>query len=136
MTDHQPVNESDECRLFRQLELSELADDARLSHLNDCASCRSWQEQNRSILNMAGELPQFDVSEQLTQRILQSTSVLPDRTNRQAIWIAVGAAVATAIVFVDASESIGGWWAWLICFASMAGFRYLFSQSKDTMIES
>lgn len=49
------------------------ADHNRMSgHVSSCASCTAWQKQNEAMISLASAMPQFDVSEGLTQKILGS----------------------------------------------------------------
>jgi hypothetical protein len=41
-------------------------------HKDHCAACRSWKAQTVDLMDLASGLPNFDVSEALTQRILTS----------------------------------------------------------------
>lgn len=41
-------------------------------HDGSCKSCAAWQRQSKDIMDMMAAMPQFDVSEALTQRILTS----------------------------------------------------------------
>jgi hypothetical protein len=49
-------------------EVSELTD----RHAAGCNACRQWTMQTKDMLSLAVAIPQFDVSEQLTQNILSA----------------------------------------------------------------
>lgn len=64
---------NDICNEFRQSvdDIGIVAVSSSLGdHINHCAACAQWQEQSQSISLLVAAMPQFDVSEQLTQRIL------------------------------------------------------------------
>jgi len=121
MLDKQSENSCAEFRsLFSDDEVSSsLAAEQRLllnTHQNSCAACDSWCKQHADLIQLAETLPQFDVSEGLTQRILDSvgkqatpgleTSLLP---------IGLVAAVAAfVLVPVDSLQGLYGWGAGIL----------------------
>lgn len=53
------------------IELRKAAEDPKFQqHAAGCAHCRQWQQESADIVDMAAALPQFDVSEHVTQNIL------------------------------------------------------------------
>lgn len=62
--------------LFEKLEfadsLTEQENLAYEQHFANCSACSSWSKQHSAILELSAAMPQFDVSEGLTQRIISS----------------------------------------------------------------
>ncbi len=103
---------NDNCNEFRQSvnELGiEALSGALTGHIDDCAACARWQEQNQRIAMMVGSMPQFDVSEQLTQKILTSLPAQsPSLINSTFLIpiVVVGAAALGAVVPFESLEGL------------------------------
>ncbi|PWU01628.1 MAG: hypothetical protein C5B53_02595 [Candidatus Melainabacteria bacterium] len=87
-------------------------------HLRDCENCRAWAEQSDQIVNLTKEIPQFDVPEAVTQRILQAVAEENKPSflsNDYGIWLGA-AAVTTLAVFVlsDTVENLEGLASWSV----------------------
>jgi hypothetical protein len=106
-----------------------------LEHSAQCASCSAWQKQNDAVISLASAMPQFDVSEGLTQKILSAVekentpgmevSLLP-------ISIAAGLAFLVFVPF-DSAQSLFSWGIGLL---SLFVFYMLMklASSKEQMI--
>lgn len=44
-------------------------------HKRDCRTCNAWAAQSLQIMDLAADMPQFDVPEALTQRILNAVEL-------------------------------------------------------------
>jgi predicted anti-sigma-YlaC factor YlaD len=87
-----------------------------LEHFAECADCRDWQSQTIDLVSQMSAMPQFDVSEALTQRIL--ASVRDEESTRlstaQMVSMAVATGVAVAFLCFDSLESAAGLASWLV----------------------
>jgi hypothetical protein len=86
------------------------------NHRNICAKCEAWCNQHLELIQLAESLPQFDVSEGLTQRILgsvekQSTPGLESSLLPLGVVAAVAAFV---LVPVDSLQGLYGWGAGIL----------------------
>jgi predicted anti-sigma-YlaC factor YlaD len=107
-------------------------------HLRDCNDCRTWAEQSHQIISYANDIPQFDVPEAVTQRILQavaSETTRPFLSGDYALWISA-AIVALLAIFVlsDTVENLEGLASWslglgLIAIVRMASLRLPFHKA-------
>lgn len=83
-------------------------------HVADCSSCQSWKAQTLQIIDMSSALPSFDVSEALTQRILNSVeterkkSISLERLPAAPLCVMA----ATAIVLLLPAEGLQGALSW------------------------
>lgn len=66
-------------------------------HIESCDGCKQWHRQNEELGAMVNAMPQFDVSEGLTQRILAEVQGQPRRHFAGALLapLAVAAAAVT-----------------------------------------
>lgn len=91
-------------------------------HLLGCLSCQTWAQQTESLVNMAAALPQFDVSEALTQNIMSSIQAEAS-TRKSAVMpmvSAIATVVALAVLFYSFSfDNVYGLISWTIGLASM-----------------
>ncbi len=103
-------------------------------HMQACISCQDWHQQSTDMITMARSLPQFDVSERLTQNILSEVAAI-DRARPQHLrWLVYSVVltvfVATVLV-IDAAESVWGIGSWIIGLATMIGIKLLISDSES-----
>lgn len=78
-------------------------------HLKKCSSCNAWNRQHQKIIERAKEIPQFDVQEQLTQKILSGTSAKGfDFTSSAATLLLFGGALFFLLIY-DTVYGIGSW---------------------------
>lgn len=84
------------------------------THGEACSSCRIWERQVSDVTAMAKTMPQFDVPEALTQRILSAV----DEDSRRAAPLSGPAAITVAacalatlalVVPFESLESLGAW---------------------------
>lgn len=102
-------------------------------HLENCISCQTWRSQTDQIIDMTRTLPQFNVSENLTQSILEQVSVVEKTQHQQLAWLVYAMAVCTFLyimLFVDAFESFWGLGSWLLGLATMIGLNLLVAEPK------
>lgn len=102
-------------------------------HLQSCARCQNWQAQTEEMVDMARLLPQFDVSERLTQSILAQVAVVESSKQQQLSWIVYAAAVALflyVMLFVDAFESVWGIGSWIVGLGTMMGLKLLIAEPR------
>lgn len=107
-------------RLFEKIETGENLSPAETqaceNHQRICRKCDAWRKQHLSIAQLAIDMPQFDVSEGLTQKILGSiekestpgveTSIVP---------LAVAATFAFILLIpFDSIQSLYGWGAGIL----------------------
>jgi hypothetical protein len=76
-TNKSGINCADYRALFNRIadgdkSVSSTEKNAYEGHVDHCAGCRSWKAQTVDLMDLASGLPNFDVSEALTQRILTS----------------------------------------------------------------
>ena len=100
---------------------------ALTAHGKQCTSCASWREQTEQLIDMAEAMPQFDVSEALTQRIL--TAVELERTVRAGSttpYLVPLAAVTAILLFAWIPfETVDGVVSWVLGAAGLAGLKLL-----------
>ena len=102
-------------------------------HLKLCASCQSWQLQTEELVDMTRLLPQFDVSERLTQSILTQVAAVEKSRQQQLGWIVYATAVVLFVyvmLFVDAFESVWGIGSWMLGLATMIGLKLLVAEPE------
>lgn len=91
-------------------------------HLLDCLSCQKWAQQTESMVSMASAMPQFDVSEALTQNIMSSiqSEVATRKSPTMSMVSVVSTFAALAILFYSFSfDNVYGLISWTIGLASM-----------------
>lgn len=102
-------------------------------HVENCPDCSTWQKQAMDIVDMTRSLPQFDVSEGLTQSILRQVE-LEDGSKQQDLRWVVYAVAATMflflVLFVDAYESVWGIGSWIVGLVTMLGVKILIAEPK------
>ncbi|HEY9775173.1 MAG TPA: hypothetical protein V6C81_15520 [Planktothrix sp.] len=102
------------------------------THLKQCADCISWQRQITDIIAEAAHIPQFDVPEALTQRIISSVA-LESTKKESVVSTVVMSAVALlglALLMFSGIESTDGLASWAMALIVMAGFAWLVTDSK------
>ncbi len=130
---------SHECKSFRSAIEAKLDSGGRLAELvklsehrlllNSCASCADWCRQTNDLLSAAAVLPQFDVSEALTQRILSAVQAERQSsvTAKEIVLTAAVLGLAVAFVALESFESISGLLAWFAGVAAVAVLKVLLS---------
>jgi len=108
----------DECTKYRlDFDRLQIADPA---HEAQCSSCRVWTAQTQSILDVAAAMPQFDVSEALTQRILESVEAEAKRPRVEfGLLLPAAFAAGVALFTMAPVESVEGMLSWAIGLAGV-----------------
>ncbi|MBX9949596.1 MAG: hypothetical protein K2Y39_10540 [Candidatus Obscuribacterales bacterium] len=104
------------------------------THLNECTSCSAWSAQMREIETVAASMPQFDVSEALTQNILKAVESEPAKlgsTYWQSVAIWVLCSIATGYMAFETAENVQGLVAWAIGLGIVYGVYMLVGSSKE-----
>ena len=127
-------------RLDHDCVLSDEEDRLVDAHLEACTACSAWYRHSASIIETAKVMPQFDVSESLTQNILASVAKEEIQGQRNWSWLMYGTAAFVAMWFlliVDDVESIWGMGSWLFGFLTLVGLKFLVADSgkKHQVIE-
>ncbi len=111
------MDDKEECKEFRQ-QFDEVGDGALpiyrtasiANHASICADCSVWKSQMVDILAMTSGLPQFDVSEHLTQSIMATVAAerkLPLATNF-GLMLPLGVFCAAGLVAVFPIDTVEG----------------------------
>jgi len=90
--------------------------------------------QLKEIESVAASLPQYDVSEALTQSIMRAVEAEPSYSTGRESAITVGTilALAMSVLFViEAHESVGGILSWIVGLAVMYSISLLVSSSPE-----
>jgi hypothetical protein len=126
------------CNLFRLLILRKLdgerfsdSDSRQLKqHLQYCSSCCAFERTEHSILSFAISIPQFDVPEALTQKILVSINTqrpTPVFLNMTAVILPITLLVAALVWDYENPAAV---MSWVIGFTAMFGLkRFLVSEN-------
>jgi predicted anti-sigma-YlaC factor YlaD len=108
------------------------------SHLSTCNDCQIWQRQITDIIAEAAHIPQFDVPEALTQRIM--TRVTEESVKQESSWttviMAAAAVIALAILTVSGFESTNGLASWGLGLIAMGGLAWLVTDTKKETLVS
>lgn len=92
-------------------------------HLHECSHCRTWADVSDQMVGLAKEIPQFDVPEAVTQRILQAVASENKRTflgSDYAIWLcATAVMLLSVIVLSDSVENLEGLASWSVGLAAI-----------------
>lgn len=126
-------------RLDHDCVLSDQEDGLVDAHLEMCTACSAWYRHTASIIETAKVMPQFDVSESLTQNILSSIANEEIQGQRNWSWLMYGAVFVAMwfLLIVDDAESIWGMGSWLFGFLTLAGLKFLVVDSgkKQQVVE-
>lgn len=126
------IDDDTGCRNFRSLcekqecgfELASAETNLLLEHKKLCSACSAWQAQHERIEEFAQFLPQFDVSEGLTQKILSEMEkeTLP-AVQTPYLPLLIAASVSVILLFpFDSMQSIIGWTAGIAGLAALKTF--------------
>lgn len=103
-------------------------------HLKQCASCSTWSQQVNEIAAVALNMPQYDVSEAMTQRIVSAIDAEPTYGRAlggvSAVQIVFGLAMFAFMLF-EAAEDINGVISWSIGLAIVYGISLLVSSNRE-----
>jgi hypothetical protein len=129
----------DKCIEFRSLYddgwLGSASDPLRF-HADNCAACQRWIAQVDDISRQVAVLPQFDVSEQLTQRILadvqaqgQGQALTPANLH-YALLVPVVVACLVLTCTVAPVDTLEGTLSTLLALVALAGINLLFRTAR------
>lgn len=102
-------------------------------HVENCSSCQIWKNQTMEMVSVARSLPQFDVSEALTQSILRQVEQEDSVKQQRLAWVVYAATASLflfVMLFVDAYESVWGVGSWIVGLATMIGLKMLITEPK------
>ncbi len=125
--------------LFERSETGEILSAAQNkcveSHQQQCNSCESFVAQHASLIAIAVALPQFDVAEGLTQKILQSVEMQSTPAVEASIW-PVGLAAALAFFVMVPFDSVQSVLGWAVGLFGLLGLQLLMqtANSKEQLI--
>jgi hypothetical protein len=97
-------------------------------HTKQCAGCANFQSQNAQIADLTASMPQFDISEALTQKVM--TLVMDEvkeqdkvkEIGMQELVAAVMALTIVALVSLISHENLSGFYSWVLSFAGLLAF--------------
>lgn len=123
---------SDEC-----LNLRRVADEPESGaqfhkHMEGCGACKQWHAQNQEIVSMVGALPQFDVSEALTQNVLAAVAAQPRKQAAPNLMTPVALVAVAACFIVHPIDSLEGFLAGGI---GMIGLYVIYLLVKSAPVE-
>lgn len=125
MTNTNETNDEYCLRLREELEPDARPSAEQEEHLAACGDCAAYIADTAAIVELARAMPQFDVSEELTQSILKETR---QGRSKQSATMA-GAVVVLGFLFflfsMETWETTWGMLSWLIGLAAMVIFKYL-----------
>lgn len=110
------------------------------AHLEVCTACSAWYSHTASIIETAKVMPQFDVSENLTQNILASVAREEMTRQRSWSWVAYGTGIFAAMWFlliVDGYETIWGVGSWMLGLLTLVALKCLVADTgkKHQVVE-
>lgn len=119
----------EECTRYRHA-FDECRDEAWADeHKRGCQVCSAWTAQSVQIMDLAADMPQFDVSEALTQRILNAVelerAVAPHRVPLY-IWpsaVLLAGLLLTAVPY----ETMDGLLSWVCGIGALGVVQFLVS---------
>ncbi len=111
-----------DCVKLRALESENPGWPAFRDHKEACEGCRAWATQMSAIDDAVSAMPQFDVPEALTQRIMQSVESQPAGANSWLLLAALSLLSVAAFVYLGlySLDSPQGWIVSVISILSMA----------------
>lgn len=102
------------------------------THPAQCSSCLAWKAQTEQILELAAGLPQFDVPEALTQKILSQLEA--EKRNVVSLdslpSLPLGVMGMFLLLLVLPFENLQGLLSWSIGFAGLGLFNLLVSSAS------
>lgn len=140
---------SDDCLSYRRA-FDECRDEAWVDeHRKQCSLCKLWADQSQQIGELSRALPQFDVPEALTQRILTAVDLERNVEHSGALWdggplsgFLLPGAVALGMVALFTElpfEPVEGIISWIVGILVVAAFGMLITsggRSSATEISS
>jgi hypothetical protein len=99
---------NDECLNLRRLAEEPEGGAPFNKHMENCDACKVWHRENEEMLAMVGAMPQFDVSEALTQNIMTAVSAQPRRHLASSLMMPVGVVALAACCTVLPFDTLEG----------------------------
>jgi anti-sigma factor RsiW len=78
------------------------------AHMAGCDACKRWHRENEEMSAMVSSMPQFDVSEALTQKIMNSVEAQPKRHLVSSLWVPLSVVAVAASVTVVPLDTLEG----------------------------
>jgi predicted anti-sigma-YlaC factor YlaD len=134
--------QKDICADYRaafELQTEQLGADQSLEldrHAQACSRCRQWTKQVNSAEQYIQSLPQFDVPESATQRVL--VAVGHERKFhliREGILLPAVLVASCLILFLVPVDSVDGACSWLMCAAIAAAFGTIVRGTGTSSLE-
>ncbi|MDZ4833130.1 MAG: hypothetical protein SGJ27_04945 [Candidatus Melainabacteria bacterium] len=100
-------------------------------HVENCSACRIWKDQTLEMIDVAHSLPQFDVSESLTQSILRGVEQEDRVKQHRLAWVVYGSALSLflyVLLFGDAYESVWGIGSWIVGLGTMIVLKMIVTE--------
>lgn len=129
------MEETDKCRQTRDLLDKDASGHALVpatsneveQHLKACPGCARCYKQVNELISLTAALPQFDVPEALTQRILASINVKQEPAALSGQMIVMALVVIASVIWLaaDSVETALGLISWIIGFAGVALLKLL-----------
>lgn len=99
-------------------------------HIENCVSCNAFAKQHETIIESMSSFPQFDVSEKLTQNILQAIQATPAKTGD--LLLPIGMAAAVVFFALLPFDSLQGWLSWGMGLVGLCGLQALLKSAERT----
>jgi|AGTN01.1.fsa_nt_gi hypothetical protein len=127
-------------RLDHDFVLSDEEDRLVDAHLEACTKCSAWYRHTASIIETVKVMPQFDVSENLTQNILASVAKEEIASQRSWSWVVYATGIFAAmwvLLIVDGYETIWGVGSWILGLLTLVALKFLIADTgkKHQVVE-
>lgn len=106
------------------------------SHLAQCTACVSWRQESSDLVAAASVLPQFDVPEALTQRILTAVAAEQQSVEGRSttlLFVLLTVVACLVLFYFESFESMEGALAWGVGLAAMALIRLLVGKPQHVL---
>lgn len=104
-------------------------------HTKECADCKSFQSQNNQIAALTASMPQFDISEALTQKVMavviaeaKEQDIIKE-IGMQELMSAVIALTIVVLISLASHENLSGFYSWVLSFAGLLTFSTVMSKT-------
>lgn len=122
-----------DCQVYRVQFNETVPQESKLrAHENSCQSCRLWSQQTANIMQLAKTLPQFDVPQALTQRIMQSVDTASSSMIGIENIFLLPLSLISAAIFITATpvDSLEGIISWCLGIFGLLLLKLLLSDSQ------
>lgn len=104
------------------------------AHGSSCTSCQIWKSQTMEVMDMTAVMPKFDVSEALTQRILNSVETEKTKVlSLERLPAApLGIIAAIAVIMLLPAEGLQGALAWSVGVVGLVLLQVLLKSASAT----